>query len=128
MTTLVSINNKTSKEMIELLNPEDKQDKVWIKELKDRYEYDEDIDKHPHFTKWKWQSKLTYSVLFIKEWRHTDFCHIMLAHELLHAVSFVMSDMMDIVKENEALAYQHSYLMESVLKRLSKHKKKSILY
>jgi len=53
MTTLVSINNKTSKEMIELLNPEDKQDKVWIKELKDRYEYDEDIDKHPHFTKWK---------------------------------------------------------------------------
>lgn len=127
--TLVSINNKTYNDLGDMLDK--KADKDWHEAIKYRFELTDEmekLEKSHHFTIWTWPDGKRYSTLFLPEWRWTAHDYTILAHELIHAVSFTMWGMMDLIKENEAMAYQHTYLMEAILQRLEKHKKTSILH
>lgn len=44
--------------------------------------------------------------------------HKILSHELIHIVTYNLMDALDIVKENEAFAYTHSYLLDKIYKLL----------
>lgn len=61
----------------------------------------------------------TYSILWLKTWLNDLEHYKILAHELVHAIQFLMKDYLDPLKEYEAVAYQHSYLFEQIAKKLN---------
>lgn len=132
--TVVSINNKTYKELLESFEGKgkDKVDKEWLVAIKDRIKMwdTEQLQKNPHFTKWTSDDDedTYYSILFLPEWKWSEHDYTILAHELIHAVSFLLGRNMDLITENEAMAYQHTFLMRAILQRLEKHKKTAILH
>lgn len=89
----------------------------WVKALEDRKAELDDLATTHHFTTWKFKG-ITYSVLWLMEWRKTPVAYSVLAHELIHAVSFVLGSRLDIRKENEAFAYQHQFLFKEIIKKL----------
>jgi len=80
--------------------------------------------KTNHFSRWHIEEVETgrstsYSILWLKDWKPDLEHYKILAHELLHAVQFCMPDFLDVEKEYEAVAYQHSYLFEKAAKELN---------
>lgn len=91
--------------------------KDWLSALVDKEEFTE-----CHFSKWDKDGK-TWSILWMKDWKPDLEHYKILAHELVHAIHFCMSEFLDIREEKEAVAYQHSYLFENIAKELNKHHK-----
>lgn len=55
---------------------------------------------------------LTYFFLIMKKrFDFSDYYHSILAHEVIHLVTFNLKDHLDIVQENEAFAYTHTHIM-----------------
>lgn len=50
----------------------------------------------------------------------SDQSHATLAHEVIHVCSYHLSDLLDLVKENEAFAYTHTHIMEQCYELLRK--------
>ena len=79
--------------------------------------------KTNHFSKWgaidEKNKKITFTILWLKDWKHDAEHYEILAHELLHAVQFCMPDFLDVTTEHEAVAYQHSYLFNRAAKELN---------
>lgn len=61
-----------------------------------------------------------FSVLWMKEWKEDSEHYSILAHELIHAVSFVLGDSADLIRENELFAYQHTYLFNRIAEQFNK--------
>lgn len=91
--------------------------KDWLSAIEGKEEFNS-----CHFSKWNKDGK-TWSMLWMKDWKQDLEHYKILAHELLHAVHFCMPDFLDVLKEKEAVAYQHSYLFESIAKELNKNHK-----
>lgn len=68
----------------------------------------------------KGEKPVNFSVLFLKDWKNDIEHYKILAHELVHGISFLMPDFLDPMEENEAFAYQHSFLFEQIANRLKK--------
>lgn len=80
-----------------------------------------------YFTQWEYKSK-TYSVLNLLHWKKDLEHYSVLAHELIHAVTIVLRDRLDLLKENEAFAYQFQFLFKTIAQQLNDwhdHKKVS---
>jgi len=90
----------------------------WLAALEDKKE--EFVECH--FSRWESGGK-TWTLLWLKDWKPDLEHYKILAHELVHAVHFCMVDFLDILEEKEAVAYQHSYLFESIASELNKHHK-----
>ena len=111
-TTLVACGFKDYKDLIEFMSTKD--DKEWLEAMRNKpEEFDAD-----HFSVWT-HEKRRYSLLWLKSWKSDQYHYKVLAHELLHGVSFMMSDFMDCIKENEAFAYQHTYLFDEIANKLN---------
>lgn len=81
--------------------------------------------KAHHFLKWyvidqRTNKEVSYSLLWLKDWKQDVEHYKVLAHELVHAMQFNMPEFLDVTKEYEAVAYQHSYLFENIAKELNK--------
>jgi hypothetical protein len=64
-----------------------------------------------------------YLIVITRPFDFSDYAMTGLAHECLHLVSYYLRNILDIVKEDEALAYTHSFIMENILKELRNGKK-----
>lgn len=112
-TTLVACGFKDYKELVKFMSK--KHDCEWIEAVKNK---PDEFDSN-HFSKWNHKDK-QYSLLWLKSWKLNQFHFKILAHELVHAISFIMPDFLDPSRENEAFAYQHSYLFENIANNLTK--------
>ena len=79
--------------------------------------------KNCHFSKWyignvKTKKEVQYQLLWLKDWKPDVEHYKILSHELVHAVLFCMPDILDVDIETEAVAYEHSYLFENIIKQL----------
>ena len=77
----------------------------------------DEFDSH-HFSKWKYKNR-RFSLLFLKDYKPKFDYYNILSHELVHAVMFMMSDYLEVEEESEAVAYQHTYLMREIVKKLT---------
>lgn len=63
----------------------------------------------------------TYHFVCLRdEFDFSDKHHATLSHEVIHIITYNLSDMLDIVKENEAFAYTHTHILNqcyAVLRR-----------
>lgn len=66
------------------------------------------------------QEKTLFYIILKKQFDFSDYAYVTLAHELHHICTFMLSDILDITREYEAVAYTHTYLMEKILKILRK--------
>lgn len=67
-----------------------------------------------------------YSFIFIRdEFDYSPKHHATLSHEVIHACTFHLSDMIDIVKENEAFAYTHTHILNQCYDILGEQKLKN---
>lgn len=64
------------------------------------------------------ETKTMFYIIFRDGFDFTDSHMSILAHEVLHVCQFGLPDILDRLKEHEAEAYLHSYLMEKILKVL----------
>lgn len=93
------------------------------KEWRDALDVKTEEFKSCHFSRWsvenvKTKKTVSYTMLWLIDWKEDVEHFKILAHELVHAVQFCMPDFLDPAKECEAVAYQHSYLFESIVKKL----------
>jgi len=80
----------------------------------------------PHCSKWELEKNLdgklekcvTYYLLWLPNWKEDTGHLTVLAHELVHCVSFHLKDFLNPIEENEAMAYQHTYLMQKIVSQL----------
>jgi hypothetical protein len=62
---------------------------------------------------------INYFFLVLKKvFDFKDQSHVVLAHEALHVISFVLCDILDPMVENEAFCYTHSHILEQCYKIL----------
>jgi len=113
--TLVACGFKDYKKLIKYMKKKRSYHCEWITALENKPEEFE----HNHFSKWK-HNKKSYSLLWLKSWKPNQYHYKILAHELVHAISFYMPDFLNPQDENEAFAYQHSYLFENIADNLNK--------
>lgn len=78
----------------------------------------DEFDTH-HASVWENNGK-HYSLLFLVDYKDDFEYHKILAHEILHLISFRMTDFLDPLKENEAFTYTHSYLMQNIRDKIIK--------
>jgi hypothetical protein len=86
-----------------------------------------ELNKLNHFSNWVIEehkkgkiTPINYSMLYLIDWKQDLKHYKILAHELVHAVQFCMKDFLDMDKETEAVAYQHSFLFEEIGNELNK--------
>lgn len=101
----------------------------WYNALKWKKEDDgKKLDKSFHFSHWdmisfkkgKEEKPIHYSVLYLLHWKSDLEHYKILAHELFHAMQFCMPVFLDVNKEYEAVAYEHSYLFQGIADELNK--------
>jgi hypothetical protein len=57
-------------------------------------------------------NEFTYHFVCLRdEFDFSDKHHATLSHEVIHIITYNISDMLDIVKENEAFAYTHTHIL-----------------
>lgn len=61
-----------------------------------------------------------FYIIFRNQFDFSDFAFCTLAHEVLHICQFMLPDMTNMEREYEAVAYTHTYIMQSILKELRK--------
>lgn len=111
----------TVQEIIDLM----KADKCigWAKAVEARKDEFEEMCKGSHFfSSWVMEENgkdFHYSIMFLLHWKPDVEHYKILAHELIHGISFIMARKMNVLKENEAFAHQHSFLFESVVIKLN---------
>lgn len=67
----------------------------------------------------KTKSEKHFFFLVIKrDFDFSDWHMIALAHECTHLSTYYLTGVLDIIKENEAFAYTHSYIMKKILEIL----------
>lgn len=59
-------------------------------------------------------------IILKEKFDFSDTHHATLSHEIIHAVTNTLSDVLDIVKENEAFAYTHSHVLSQCYSLLKK--------
>ncbi len=95
----------------------------WAKAVESRKVDFEQMEKNSHFfSSWVMEENgkdFHYSIMFLLHWKPDMHHYNILAHELIHGISFIMAKKMDVLKENEAFAHQHSYLFNAVAKKLN---------
>lgn len=94
----------------------------WSRAISARLTDLNDLSKNNHFTKWTMSengNEITYSVLWLKDWKKDQEHYKILAHELIHAISFHLGPCIDLIKENELFAYQHTYLFNAISNKLN---------
>lgn len=64
------------------------------------------------------EGKTYFFLVLKKRFDFKDDSHAKLAHEIVHLASFHLIDLLDPMKENEAFAYTHTYLMRQCYKIL----------
>ena len=66
-----------------------------------------------------------YTFLHLRDcFDFSDKHHWTLSHEVIHAVTFQLSPMLNIAKENEAFAYTHTHIMKQCYEVIRNTKKK----
>lgn len=115
-TTMVCLGWKDYAEVLDFLKK--KKHTEWFTALEQKEEF-----KSFHFSRWTMENVKTgeeksYSLLWLPHWKKDLEHYKILAHELVHAVMFVMPKFLDVHEEKEAIAYQHSYLFENIAKKL----------
>lgn len=111
----------TIQEIIDLM----KKDKClqWARAVESRKDDFEQMGKNSHFfSSWTMVENgkdYHYSVMFLLHWKPDMSHYKVLAHELVHGISFIMNNKMDVMKENEAFAYQHTYLFDRIATKLN---------
>jgi len=69
-----------------------------------------------------------YNFLHLRDcFDYSEKAHATLAHEVIHSVTYQLSTMLDIVKENEAFAYTHTHIMNQCYEVLKIKTKKRIV-
>lgn len=117
-TMMVCVGWKDYKDVIEFLKK--KKYTEWHRAMKLKPEE----FKNPHCSKWeleKWTPEnpcITYFLLWLPDCKEDAEHLTVLAHELVHCVSYHLKDFIDPIKENEAMAYQHTFLMKNIIKQL----------
>lgn len=107
---------------IELINSlKKKRHFDWVKAMREK----KDEFNTPHFSKWYIkgdnEKDCAYTLLWLPSWKQDLEHYKILAHELVHGISYIMTDFLDPLQEHEAFAYQHSYLFENIAKQLNKN-------
>ncbi len=126
-TTMVLCGWKDYAEALEYLKKKSVNNKAyreWYNALKVKEGETSDCN---HFSRWTVEElkngrvidTIHYSLLWLKDWKEDLRHYKILAHELVHAISFCMKDFLNPMKENEAFAYQHSYLFEKIATKLN---------
>lgn len=109
------------KEIIEIM----KADKCiqWARAIEARHPEDlKDLAATNHFTRWTMDQdgkEITYSILWLLDWKRDVDHYKILAHELIHAVSFMLGRNIDLIKENELFGYQHTFLFKQIADKLN---------
>jgi len=71
------------------------------------------------FASKRYVDDVSYCFLVLrKQFDFTDYAHTILAHEVLHLVSFQLKDFLDPMVENEAFCYTHTHIMNQCYKIL----------
>lgn len=97
----------------------------WLAALKNsKYLYDSENAGYVFHTEVKVKGRLlTYMFLILKKpFDFSDWAHQILSHEAIHLVTFNLSNMLDIVKENEAFAYTHTHILDQCYSMLRNKK------
>lgn len=112
--TVVCVGFESRQELVDLMI----KDKCleWAEAIRVREDFD-DMKTSNFFSKWEYKD-CHYSILWLLDWKRDMKHYSILAHELVHAVSFMLGKRMDIEKENEAVAYQHTYLFRKIATQL----------
>lgn len=121
---LVAVGYKNYDELIKELKELNPKGSIWIKALiaakDDEPHHTEEKATTYHYIKWEYD-KHSFQMIFLMDWKK-DFEHInILAHEIVHAASIYLSELLNPGRENEALAYQHTFLMRELYPRLNRN-------
>lgn len=128
--TLVACGFENYKELIKELRLQ--KEKGWA----DALHFKGDESENPHYSRWcvfkctheekgcnkcEKSKGIYYMLLWLPDWKKDVEHYSVLGHEIVHGCTFMLRDKLDMVKENEAFAYQFTYLFDSITSRLAKY-------